>query len=65
MQSRCIILHIEGFQKRDCFEKACQDGSEIEMPIRAILRNSPHLVQVYWSPAENEISESEYERQGE
>lgn len=40
MQSRCIILHFEGFQKRDCFEEACQDGSEIEMPIRAILRNS-------------------------
>ncbi|WP_375616357.1 MULTISPECIES: 6-phosphogluconolactonase [unclassified Bartonella] len=65
MQSRCIILHFEGFQKRDCFEEACQDGAETEMPIRAILRNSPHLVQVYWSPAENEISESKYATQGE
>lgn len=65
MQSRCIILHFEGFQKRDCFEEACQDGAEIEMPVRAILRNSPHLMQVYWSPAENEISELKYERQGE
>ncbi|EJF82761.1 6-phosphogluconolactonase [Bartonella rattimassiliensis] len=60
MQSRCIILHFEGFQKRDCFEEACQDGSEIEMPVRAILRHSTHLVQVYWSPAGDEINELEY-----
>ncbi|WP_039758043.1 6-phosphogluconolactonase, partial [Bartonella queenslandensis] len=65
IQSRCIILHFEGFQKRDCFEEACQGGAEIEMPVRAILRNSPHLMQVYWSPAENEISELKYEGQGE
>ncbi|WP_074380590.1 6-phosphogluconolactonase [Bartonella doshiae] len=56
IQSRCIILHFEGFQKRDCFEEVCQDGSEIEMPVRAVLRNAHHLVQVYWSPTEDEIS---------
>ncbi|EJF78243.1 6-phosphogluconolactonase [Bartonella birtlesii] len=60
MQSRCIILHFEGFQKRDCFKKVCQDGSEMEMPIRAVLRNTHHLVQVYWSPNNNEINETEH-----
>ncbi|MBB5073467.1 6-phosphogluconolactonase [Bartonella callosciuri] len=59
IQSRCIVLHFEGTQKRDCFETACQDGSEIEMPIRAVLRHVHHLVQVYWSPDENEISKVE------
>ncbi|UTO28757.1 6-phosphogluconolactonase [Bartonella harrusi] len=59
MQSRCILLHFEGFQKRDCFEVVCQEGSEMEMPVRAVLRNAHHLVQVYWSPGENEISEAE------
>ncbi|WP_208437901.1 6-phosphogluconolactonase [Bartonella taylorii] len=57
IQSRCIILHFEGFKKRDFFEVVCQDGSEMEMPVRAVLRNAHHLVQVYWSPEENEISE--------
>ncbi|CAF25794.1 6-phosphogluconolactonase [Bartonella quintana] len=62
MQSRCIILHFEGFQKRDCFEKVCQDGPEMEMPVRAVLRNAHHLIQVYWSPEENEITEAEHEK---
>ncbi|AFR26013.1 6-phosphogluconolactonase [Bartonella quintana] len=62
MQSRCIILHFEGFQKRDCFEKICQDGPEMEMPVRAVLRNAHHLIQVYWSPEENEITEAEHEK---
>ncbi|KEC55314.1 6-phosphogluconolactonase [Bartonella koehlerae] len=60
MQSRCIILHFEGFQKRDCFETVCRNGSEMEMPVRAVLRNAHHLVQVYWSPTENEITEAEH-----
>ncbi|WP_455475077.1 6-phosphogluconolactonase [Bartonella sp. B30(2025)] len=61
VQSRFIVLHFEGFKKRDCFEIACQDGPEMEMPVRAVLRNAHHLVQVYWSPAENEINEIEYD----
>ncbi|MET3589307.1 6-phosphogluconolactonase [Bartonella silvatica] len=61
IQSRCIILHCEGFQKRDCFEEACQEGSELEMPIRSVLRNAHHLVQVYWSPTENEIAEEAHQ----
>ncbi|GAA5100252.1 6-phosphogluconolactonase [Bartonella acomydis] len=64
MQSRCIILHFEGFQKRDCFKKVCQDGPDMEMPIRAVLRNAHHLVQVYWSPNENEINEVEHMTSG-
>ncbi|WP_336288561.1 MULTISPECIES: 6-phosphogluconolactonase [unclassified Bartonella] len=60
MQSRCIILHFEGFQKRDCFEAVCQEGSEMEMTVRAVLRHAHHLVQVYWSPSENEINEMEH-----
>ncbi|GAA5103251.1 6-phosphogluconolactonase [Bartonella jaculi] len=63
MQSRCIILHFEGFEKRDCFEEVCRDGSEIEMPVRAVLRNANHLVQVYWSPTEDEINEVEHDKE--
>ncbi|WP_336294736.1 6-phosphogluconolactonase [Bartonella sp. CB169] len=59
MQSRFIVLHFEGFQKRDCFEEVCRGESETEMPVRAVLRNAHHFVQVYWSPAENEIGEAE------
>ncbi|WP_019223403.1 6-phosphogluconolactonase [Bartonella rattaustraliani] len=61
IQSRCLVLHFEGNQKRDCFEAACQDGPEMEMPVRAVLRHAHHLVQVYWSPAENEISEKNHD----
>ncbi|WP_455475905.1 6-phosphogluconolactonase [Bartonella sp. B17] len=61
VQSRFIVLHFEGFQKRDCFEVVCQDGAEMAMPVRAVLRNAHHLVQIYWSPAENEINEAEHD----
>ncbi|WP_332065405.1 6-phosphogluconolactonase [Bartonella sp. CB189] len=60
LQARYIVLHFEGLQKRDCFEEVCQDGSEMQMPVRAILRYAHHLLQVYWSPAENKISEIEH-----
>ncbi|MDD9332296.1 MAG: 6-phosphogluconolactonase, partial [Bartonella sp.] len=55
IQSRFIALHFEGSQKCACFEEACQNGSEMEMPIRAVLQHAHHLIQVYWSPAEDEI----------
>ncbi|WP_455478905.1 6-phosphogluconolactonase [Bartonella sp. B10] len=61
IQSRSIILHFEGFRKRDFFEEVCQDGSEIEMPVRAVLRHAHSLVQIYWSPSENEISETKHD----
>ncbi|ATO56921.1 6-phosphogluconolactonase [Bartonella sp. 1-1C] len=55
IQSRFIALHFEGVQKYACFEEACQNGSEMEMPIRAVLQHARHLIQVYCSPAEDEI----------
>ncbi|OPB31176.1 6-phosphogluconolactonase [Bartonella sp. AR 15-3] len=58
IQSRFIALHFEGFQKYACFEEACRNGSKMEMPIRAVLHHAQHLVQVYWSPAENEVQEA-------
>ncbi|WP_336278867.1 6-phosphogluconolactonase [Bartonella sp. CB175] len=57
LQARYIVLHFEGLKKRDCFEVICQGGSEMEMPVRAVLRYAQHLLQVYWSPEENKISE--------
>ncbi|EJF89391.1 6-phosphogluconolactonase [Bartonella tamiae] len=55
--ARFIALQIEGHDKREKFEEALQDGPETEMPIRAVLHNARHPIQVYWSPTEGDRSE--------
>ncbi|MDG4475144.1 6-phosphogluconolactonase [Thiovibrio frasassiensis] len=50
LQSREIILHIVGSDKRIVYEKALAEGPVGEMPIRAILRQTFSPVTVFWSP---------------
>lgn len=53
-EARFIALHIEGREKLDVFERALEDGPIEELPIRAVLKNTRHPIQVYWSPNEEE-----------
>ncbi|WP_295897778.1 6-phosphogluconolactonase [uncultured Bartonella sp.] len=53
-EARFIALHIEGQEKLDVFERALTDGPIEELPIRAVLKNTRHPIQVYWSPKEEE-----------
>lgn len=50
LNSRQIILHINGPTKRDVYEKACKHGPAAEMPIRYILNQTQTPVTVYWAP---------------
>lgn len=42
-----LAIHIEGEGKRDVLTKARQTGAEQDMPVRAVLRHTPHI---YWCP---------------
>jgi 6-phosphogluconolactonase len=48
--SRFLALHIEGEEKRAVYEKACDPGPVLEMPIRAVIRNAGERLEVYWAP---------------
>jgi 6-phosphogluconolactonase len=50
LQSRRIILHIAGSEKRAVYERALAEGPAEEMPIRAVLRHATSPVTVFWSP---------------
>ncbi len=50
LDSRHIIVHIQGDQKKKVYTQACQDGPAKEMPIRYILRQQQVPVSVYWAP---------------
>ena len=50
LDSREIILHITGTDKKDVLDKAMQDGPTPEMPIRFVLRQQVTPVTVYWAP---------------
>ncbi len=49
LNSREIILHIQGADKAATLEKALGQGDVLEMPVRAVLRSSKQ-VEVYWCP---------------
>ena len=49
LNSREIILHIQGADKAATLEKALAQGDVLEMPVRAVLRSSKQ-VEVYWCP---------------
>ncbi len=44
-----LVLHIEGQEKAETLAKALSDGPVEDMPIRAILRQAPSLVEIYWA----------------
>ncbi|MBW3097336.1 6-phosphogluconolactonase [Pseudohoeflea coraliihabitans] len=48
--ARLLVLHIEGSEKRRVLEAALSGGADSEMPVRAVLRNAPAPVSVYWAP---------------
>lgn len=50
LDARQIILHITGQAKRELLEQALAEGSELLMPIRAVLRQKTTPVHIYWSP---------------
>lgn len=56
-QARFIALQLEGHGKLASFDQALQDGPELDMPIRAVLKHAVHPLQVYWSPAEGDRTE--------
>jgi len=50
MDSRRIVLHIEGDAKWQVYQRARTPGSTAEMPIRAVLQQKEVPVDVYWCP---------------
>lgn len=50
LDSRRIILHIEGDAKWQVYHKARLAGSVNEFPVRAVLHQQEVPVDVYWSP---------------
>ena len=45
-----IVIHITGDEKRAMLEKAMEEGSTEDIPIRAVLRQDKTPVTVYWAP---------------
>ena len=50
VQSRQVILHITGAEKRQVLDRALGDGPEEELPIRGVLRHFDRGVDLYWAP---------------
>lgn len=50
LDSRRIILHIEGEAKWQVYQKARAAGSAAELPVRAILHQQEVPIDVYWAP---------------
>lgn len=50
LDSRRIVLHIEGDAKWQVYQRARAPGSPAEMPVRAILQQKEVPVDVYWCP---------------
>ncbi len=50
LQSRQILLHIVGQEKKDVLEKALAEGPIEKMPIRFILRRQVPSLGIYWAP---------------
>ena len=50
LESRQIILHLVGPDKRTVYERALGEGPVAEMPIRAVLGQTTTPVTVFWAP---------------
>lgn len=48
--AREILITITGAEKLDVLQSAMQPGPELDLPVRAILRQTQAPVTVYWSP---------------
>jgi 6-phosphogluconolactonase len=50
LDSRRLLILIEGEAKLRTYEAASGDGPIEEMPVRAVLRQNPVPVEVIWAP---------------
>lgn len=50
LESREIILHITGQNKKEVLDKAMAEGPAEDMPIRFILRQKRTPVRIFWAP---------------
>ncbi|HKU13143.1 MAG TPA: 6-phosphogluconolactonase [Steroidobacteraceae bacterium] len=50
LDSRRIVLHIEGEAKWAVYQRARMPGTTAELPVRAVLHQKEVPVDVYWSP---------------
>jgi len=50
LNSREILIHISGADKRKVYEQAIAEGPPEEMPVRYILRQEKVPVAVFWAP---------------
>jgi len=50
LDTRLLVLHIEGEAKWSVYETACAGDGVTALPVRALLRQSRAPLAVYWSP---------------
>lgn len=50
LEARFIALHIEGAEKRETLDKALRAGSELDMPVRAVINRAGDRLQIFWAP---------------
>lgn len=50
LDARLILLHITGEAKRRALAQAMAEGPEMNMPVRAVLRQRKTPVHIYWAP---------------
>lgn len=50
LDSRRVVLHIEGDAKWQVYQRARMPGAAAELPVRAILHQKEVPVDVYWAP---------------
>jgi 6-phosphogluconolactonase len=50
LNSRQLILHLQGAEKKKVLARAQEEGDAAEMPIRYILRQQTTSLAVFWSP---------------
>jgi 6-phosphogluconolactonase len=50
LDSRRIILHLQGAEKWQVYQRARTPGAAAELPVRAILHQKTVPVDVFWAP---------------
>ncbi len=49
LQSRRLMLHVTGADKKDVLEQAMQEGPVADLPIRAFLQQDDVPLEIYWA----------------
>ncbi len=50
LEANFIALHIEGAKKRETLDIALGGGSELDMPVRAVINRAGDRLQIFWAP---------------